>query len=254
MSRSQKAIFAKIGILGAAIVGLVVGLGQLPRALALFGLTGRSQTSTSQWRRLDLNIDPVIVPSADRLTIQGTMPSDIAARESTLTVRDASGGVIYSRGGVLHGSQSPLDIAMGYPGSPLPASIPPGSYSLLWTVDGLQSNSTRFTVGPERPDFLTAEYPEYPDGRCHNTALVVHVYPEQPFEYCRLITGLVIGVDRDEALAFPGCSNPVRGYAVDRPFSVAIAPPRLNLPSAKAHDVWVTFDGHRSNTVHITCN
>lgn len=203
-----------------------------------------------QHKRFDLTVDPVIVASADKLVIYGVLPAGDYYSESELIIRDSSGKIVYKRHGQLNASLSALDIASGYPSKPLPGSLAPGLYSMVWTVDGERSNETRFEVGSGTPDFLTAEYS---GGRCAESSLMVHAFLEQPLDYCRLVMGLVVGVDGNEGGVFSNCSEAVRGLSTQGAFTLGVPPWRLQLAPSKSHEVWVRFEGHRSKTVRVKC-
>jgi hypothetical protein len=247
MRKFQEVSLAKIGTLCVTLLVLCIGYSSLPRALGLIGAITIPPSKESRSLNLEIHADPVIVASADRLSILGVLSTGIVARESRLIVRDSSGSIVYSKGGELGRSESPLDIVTG---RPLPESLSPGAYSMVWTVDGAQSNTEHFTVGPEQPDLLTAEYL---GDNCSDANLLVHVYSEKPLNYCHLITGMTVGVDSDERLVETECSDAVRGSKVSGAFTAIVPPWRLQLTPSRPHEVWVSLDGQRSKTVRATC-
>lgn len=204
-----------------------------------------------------LRADPVLVPSADQLKLSGDVAGrpGTAVRDSMLTVRDASGRAVFSSKDAFlfqwsDGKRKILAPASGYSGPRLPASLPRGAYTAVWTVDGRTSNVARFAVGSGKPRYLTIEgLEENYGGAC----LLVHVYVWEPLgaEFCGIVFGVNLFVDGRETKLPKGCMGPGTGSRVSGGFSFAYGPRELGAKGR--HKASARYRTHRSEEVAFDC-
>jgi hypothetical protein len=116
-----------------------------------------------------LFVDPVRVPSASALEIGGWVRVEggpARAKKSVITVRRTDGDpgrVVFTDERAFMAREpyeKELDLGLGFSssaGPSLPASLAPGEYAAVWTLDGVSSNTARFIIGPGAPPPLRLE-------------------------------------------------------------------------------------------------
>lgn len=237
--------------------------GELVRATALLSAMGfptLASASGVSGRRLSslLEADPIIVPSADQLILRGNIDVDesVTVRRSTLVVRDAAGKSVFTqeRAIISPWSEDRVTIASpttGFSGPKLPASLPRGAYTAVWTIDGRDSNWAHFIVGPEKPRYLTLEgLKNSPGGAC----LLVHIYvwEPKPIDFCALMRGVKIVVDGHTEDAAHGCGIGGAPW-ISGGYGLAVDARGSRLAQPGRHKVWAQYREHRSNELEVDC-
>lgn len=201
-----------------------------------------------------LTVDPIRVVDSGALKLRTEIfgSGALQAHHSELEVRNGAGKVVFSKKNAFIGDLKATAPSGGY-GERAPASLSPGAYTAIWTVDNLKSNAASFTVGAGAPRALTLEQLENGHGAC----LLLHVVntSSKPADFCEMVFGVNIIVDGKSYKAASGCGTGGNGGGLGpmEGFGMSLqADYQLGSMKGK-HRVSAEYRKQRSNEVNADC-